>query len=179
MIKRLVIFTLLPLMITLSCDQGLPPEDVYDNPLDEDEVGYETPALTFYPLENDVTLGSSFTVGVYVLGVEDLGGSHVSMTYDQTRLSILSVSVGDLFADTDQAPIFIAEQDDGSLEIHTSFLGNDSTSVSGTGSLANVVFTSITSGTSGLTYGSDCEFVSANDESIEIKGFGEGVVNAQ
>ena len=51
--------------------------------------------------------------------------------------------------------------------------------LSGTGSLAQIVFTSITAGTSNLTYGLDCELVTPGDDAIEIKGFGEGVVNAQ
>ena len=109
MIEKLRILIFFPVMIFISCTQELPPEDVFDNPLDEDEVSYETPALTFYPLENDVALGTSFSVGIYVLGVESLGGSYVSISYDQTRLSVLSISVGNLFEDANQAPIFIVE----------------------------------------------------------------------
>ena len=179
MINRLRILILLPILTFMSCSEELPPEDVFNNPLDEDEVTYETPALTFYPLENDVALGTSFSVGIYVLGVESLGGSYVSIAYDQTRLSVLSISVGDLFEDANQAPIFIVDQADGLVEINTSFLGSDSASVSGTGNIANIVFTSITAGTSGLSYGSECEFVDPSDNPILIKGFGEGVVNAQ
>ena len=169
------------ILLMISCTEELPPEDVFENPLDEDEVTYETPALTFYPLENDVNLGTSFTVSVYGLGIDNLGGSYVRVGYDKTKLSVLSISVGDFFTDAVQTPIFFYENntENSFVDIYTSFLGSDSTAVSGTGSLAQIVFTSITSGTSNLTYSADCELVTPGDDAIEIKGFGEGVVNAQ
>jgi len=59
----------------ISCNQEIPPEDVFENPLDEEEVAYETPALTFYPVDITIALGASQTVDVFVLGIEDLAGS--------------------------------------------------------------------------------------------------------
>ena len=181
MINRLGILILLPALTFMSCSEELPPEDVFDNPLDEDEVTYETPALTFYPVDISIALGASQSVDVFVLGIEDLAGSHVKLSYDQTKLSVLSMSVGDFFADALQAPVFFAENDaaTGTIEINTSFLGSDSVSVSGTGSLASIVFTSTTDGQSSLVFDTSCEFVDPNDNPILIKGFGEGVVNAQ
>ena len=69
------ILLILPLLILFSCAKDIPEEDVFDNPLDEDEVIYDTPALTFYPLDISIDLGSSSTVDVFVLGVENLAGS--------------------------------------------------------------------------------------------------------
>ena len=137
MIKRLGALLLLPAMMFMSCAQEIPPEDVFDNPLDEDEVTYETPALTFYPLDITIALGASQTVDVFVLGVENLAGSSVTLSYDQNKLSVLSMSVGEFFTDAVQAPVFFAENDaaTGTIEINTSFLGSDSVSVSGTGVL--------------------------------------------
>ena len=181
MIKRLGILFLLPLMVLMSCGQELPPEDVYDNPLDEDEVTYETPALTFYPLDIEIDLGSSQTVDVFVLDIENLAGSHVKLSYDKSKLSVLSLSVGNFFSDALQAPVFLAEDDaaNGTIEINTSFLGSDSVSVSGTGSLASIVFQLTTAGASSLVFDPTCEFVDPGDNPIEIKGFGQGVVNAE
>jgi len=51
--------------------------------------------------------------------------------------------------------------------------------VSGTGSFMNIVFSASASGTSSLIYSTDCELADPDDNPIEIKGFGEGVVNAQ
>ena len=175
------VLLILPLLILFSCAKDIPEEDVFDNPLDEDEVTYETPALTFYPLDISIDLGSSSTVDVFVLGVENLAGSYVRISYDKLKLSVLSIIVGEFFADAVQAPVFIAEDDadNGIIEINTSFLGSDSVSVSGTGSLASIVFQSMADGESSLVFDTACEFVDSDDSVIEIKGFGVGVVNAQ
>ena len=107
----------------ISCTEELLPEDVFENPLDEDEVTYETPALTFYPLENDVNLGTSFTVSVYGLGIDNLGGSYVRVGYDKTKLSVLSISVGDFFTDAVQTPFSFYENntENSFVDIYTSF----------------------------------------------------------
>ena len=172
---------ILPLLFLFSCGKDIPEEDVFDNPLDEEEVTYETPALTFYPVDISIDLGSSQTVDVFVLGIENLAGSYVRISYDKVKLSVLSIIVGEFFADAVQVPVFIAENDaeNGIVEINTSFLGSDSVSVSGTGSLASIVFQSTTDGESSLLFDPDCEFVDPNDNAIVIKGFGVGVVNAQ
>ena len=169
------------LLLLFSCGKEIPEEDVFENPLDEEEMTYETPALTFYPLDISIDLGSSQSVDVFVLGVENLAGSYVKLSYDKSKLSVLSFSVGDFFIDAAQAPVFIAENDaeNGIVEINTSFLGSDSVSVSGTGNLASIVFQLTTDGQSSLTFDTSCEFVDPDDNAIEIKGFGVGVVNAQ
>jgi len=180
-VKNLSAFLILSLLLLFSCGKEIPEEDVFENPLDEEEMTYETPALTFYPLDISISLGSSQSVDVFVLGVENLAGSYVKLSYDKSKLSVLSFSVGDFFADAAQAPVFIAENDaeNGIVEINTSFLGSDSVSVSGTGSLASIVFQLTTDGQSSLTFDMSCEFVDPDDNAIEIKGFGVGVVNAQ
>ena len=174
------VLLILPLLFLFSCEKDIPEEDVFDNPLDEDEVIYDTPALTFYPLDISIDLGSSSTVDVFVLGVENLAGSYVRISYDKLKLSVLSMTVGEFFTDAVQAPVFIAEDDaeNGIVEINTSFLGSDSVSVSGTGSLASIVFQSMADGESSLVFDAACEFVDPDDSVIEIKGFGVGVVNA-
>ena len=178
--KNLSAFLILSLLLLFSCGKEIPEEDVFENPLDEEEVTYETPALTFYPLDISIDLGSSQSVDVFVLGVENLAGSYVKLSYDKSKLSVLSFSVGDFFIDAAQAPVFIAENDaeNGIVEINTSFLGSDSVSVSGTGNLASIVFQLTTDGQSSLTFDTSCEFVDPDDNAIDIKGFGVGVVNA-
>ena len=179
--KNLRVFLILSLLLLFSCGKDIPEEDVFDNPLDEEEVTYETPALTFYPVDISIDLGSSQTVDVFVLGIENLAGSYVRINYDKVKVSVLSIIVGEFFADAVQVPVFFYDDDavNGIIEINTSFLGSDSVSVSGTGSLASIVFQSTTDGESSLLFESDCEFVDPNDNAIEIKGFGIGVVNAQ
>ena len=92
-----------------------------------------------------------------------------------------SVYTADLDNDGDMDVLSSSENDaeNGIVEINTSFLGSDSVSVSGTGSLASIVFQSMADGESSLNFDAACEFVDPDDSVIEIKGFGVGVVNAQ
>ena len=172
---------LVPILLMFSCDNEIPEEDVFDNPLDEEEVTYETPALTFYPKEIETNAGGSFSVEVFVLGVENMSGSYVRFSFDKARLQVVSVNVGSFFTDAEQAPVFISEVDgaNGLIDINTSFLGSDSVSVSGTGSLAEIVFTALSAGNSTLSFDGASELVDKDDQTIEIKGFGEGLINAQ
>lgn len=153
-VKYSRLFLTLSLLLLYSCGKDIPEEDVFENPLDEEEMTYETPALTFYPVDISIDLGSSQTVDVFVLGIENLAGSYVRINYDKLKLSVLSIIVGEFFADAVQVPVFIAENDaeNGIVEINTSFLGSDSVSVSGTGSLASIVFQSTTDGESSLLF---------------------------
>jgi len=104
----------------------------------------------------------------------------VRLNYDKTMLQVALVEMGTLFVDAVQEPIFVYEDNsqNGWIDIHTSFLGSDSVSVSGTGSLAEIIFTSLLAGESTLTFDAVCELVDPDDNPIEIKGFGDGVVNA-
>ena len=60
-----------------------------------------------------------------------------------------------------------------------SFLGIDSVSVTGTGNLAYLIFSTTAPGQSSLQYTSECELVDPDDNTLEIKGFGEGIVDAK
>ena len=65
--KLMIIFA----FFFFSCSNDVPnpaSEDIFDNPLDEEEVEYDLPALTFYPVEVDVAAGTSFGVDVFALG---------------------------------------------------------------------------------------------------------------
>ena len=101
-------------------------------------------------------------------------------SYEKSLISINSVNVGDLFASSSE-PVFIFEDnpEEGKLDIYTSFLGSDSATISGTGSIATLVLGTLTSGTSILSYTSDSEFVDENDNLLELNGFGEGEIVAQ
>jgi len=167
--------------LALSCSKDIPTEEgIFDNPLDEEEVTYETPALTFYPSSVETAIGSSFPVQVFALAVENVAGTFVRVEYEKNKLRVLSVGVGDFLSDS-QDPIFFYSDDDvnGWVDINTSFLGSDSSSVSGTGSFAEIVFTTLTAGTSILNYGQSCELVDPDDVQIQIKGFGTGTVDVQ
>ena len=95
--------------------------------------------------------------------------------FDKNRVQVSSVIKGDIFVDSQNEPIFFTElnNENGLINITTSFLGSDSTAIDVTGSIAQLTFTTVATGASTLTYGSQCEMVNPDDESLEIKGFGE------
>ena len=167
--------TLLIFLLLMACD--VPTED-YNNPLDL-EVGMATPALVIFPNEVNVNIEETFTVNVYALDVENVAGAYIKLDYNQNKLLLMTINPGTFFSDL-QDPIYFTEtENSGTIELYTAFLGADSTSVSGTGSFMSIVFSASAGGVSSLTFSTDCELVDPDDNLIEIKGFGLGVVNAQ
>ena len=167
--------TLLILLLFVACDV---PTEEYNNPLDL-EGGMATPALVIFPHEVNVNTGETFTVSVYALDVQNVAGAYINLDYDQNKLLLMAINPGTFFSDL-QDPIYFTEtQNSGTIELYTIFLGADSTSVSGTGSFMSIVFSASAGGVSSLTFSTDCELADPDDNPIEIKSFGEGVVNAQ
>ncbi|MBC8399886.1 MAG: hypothetical protein H8E14_00200 [Candidatus Marinimicrobia bacterium] len=153
--------------------------DTLATPVDgEDPI--ETPALVFFPDEATVAVGYSVTVQVFALAVEDLAGAYIRINYDQAKLSLLTAAEGDFF-ESGLGTIFLSEDDNtnGILEIHTSYLGDDTVSVIGTGSIADLVFSSRSPGQTTLTYSTESSFVDPDNIPITILGYGEGVIVAQ
>jgi len=187
--KKALVFIGLACFLTLAVGvletcQKVPPQ-IYDNPLDTLDTGgdnpsIETPALVFFPAQSTVNLGFSVTLSVYALEVYDLAGGHILVQYDKNRLSLLSITEGDFFANGLET-IFIYEDNSatGILDIYSSFLGSDTVSVNGTGSLADLVFTTLSSGQSILTYSDASTLVDPDNNPISIVGYGQGVIDAQ
>lgn len=166
-----------------SCSNDVPDpasEEIFDNPLDEEEVDYDLPALTFFPVEVGVAAGTSFGVDVFALGFENLAGISIRITFDENRITAASIIPGTIFQDDDSDPIFFSEinAEDGWINLTASFLGSDSASVSATGSVAQLTFTAVATGDSKLQFGSECEMVDPDDVVLEIKGFGEASITA-
>ena len=167
--------TLLIFLLLMACD--VPTED-YNNPLDL-ESDMATPALVIFPNEVNVNIGETFTMSVYALDVENVAGAYIKLDYDQNKLLLMAINPGTFFSDL-QDPIYFTEtENSGTIELYTAFLGADSSSVSGTGSFMSIVFSASAGGVSSLTYSPDCELADPDDNPIDIKGFGFGVVNAQ
>jgi len=165
-------------LLFIGCDI---PEEIYDNPLDLDlnaEKGITPPALVFNPNEISANSGSNVTIQVFALEVNNVAGSHIQVSYDKNKLSLASVTLGELF-NAAQDPLFFYENNptSGVLDIYTSFLGDD-TSVSGTGTLAYLVFSATAPGITNLQITSISELVDPDDNPIQLNGLGQGVVNA-
>jgi hypothetical protein len=106
-----------------------------------------------------------------------VSGVHAQIQYDTTKLSVSSVTVGSFFV-SDQAPIFIFKNQGDTLDIFSYYLGSDK-SVNGTGVLGMVTFNAKVPGNSEIKFTTQSEMVDPSDNSIEIRSFGQGVINAQ
>ena len=157
------------------------PTKSLDNPLDIEgasEKGINTPALVFFPDSASASIGSTVSMEVYVMGVEKLGMAYIKINYDDSRLSLSTINPGDFLQGSQN--LFIYDNNvAGVIVIYTLFLGPDSSHVSGTGNIAYLVFQAKTPGVSKVTYSSDSEFADSDDNPIQIRGFGEGVIDAQ
>ena len=173
------ILIILFVLLFLGCQEDITGlDDVLVNPLDETQVTYETPAFVFYPDQFDVSLGASFQAEIFAMGAENLRGINVVIQYDQNKLNLVNVNSGTLSPGSN--PMFFVDTDTpGQAEIVAVYLSSDSASVSGNIKIAEIVFTAKSIGSSTLDFTSDCEMLDSDDNPIEIKGFGGGVVNAQ
>ena len=177
MIKKITIFLFL---VFIACDI---PEEIYENPLDIEanaENGINPPALVFNPNKIETSTGSNVSLKIFVLEIDSLAGSFIRINYDQNKLAVNSISIGEFLQESGQNPIFFYEDNStsGYVDIYTSFLG-ESEIASGTGTLAYIVFNIQSPGQSSVSYGSESELVNKNDIPIQLNGLGEVVVNAQ
>ena len=173
------LFSILFVLLFLGCENDITGlDDIRTNPLDEGQADYEVPAFVFYPDQFDVGLGASFQAEVFAMGAENLRGVNVVIQYDQNKLNLVNVNSGTLSPGSN--PMFFVDTDTpGQAEIVAVYLSSDSASVSGNIKIGEIVFTAKSIGSSTLDFTSDCEMLDSDDNPIEIKGFGEGVVNAQ
>ena len=157
--------------------------DVFTNPLDPvtaEETGFETPAVVFFPATATTSVGGGVTLDIHAMEVDSIAGSHIQVSYNKAKLTLLSLSQGSFY---DGAPemLFYYEDDTnvGLIDIYSGFLGVDSASVSGTGQLASMVFTTISAGVSTVSFTVLSEFVDPQDNPIEILGYGVSEVVAE
>ena len=157
--------------------------NVFTNPLDPvtaEEEGFLTPAVVFFPATATTSVGGGVTLDIHAMEVDSIAGSHIQVSYNKAKLSLLNLSQGSFY---DGAPemLFYYEDDTnlGLNDIYSGFLGVDSSSVSGTGQLASMVFTTISAGLSIVTFTVLSEFVDPQDNPIEILGYGVSEVVAE
>ena len=177
---RLIKYLSLPvLFLFLGCELS---EPVFENPLDREVAsnkGIEPPALVFYPDAITTNTGSSAATSVYAMDIEDVGMAEIKISYDPNKVSISSVAKGDLFQGGNQ-PLFISEDDEnGLLIIYVGYLGPNGDSISGTGNVVNIVFSTISAGQSQIAISSDSKILDPSANVIKLNGYGEGLIDAQ
>ena len=159
------------------------PTEAYENPLDDEEQskeGIESPALVFAPDSVSVSSGNAVTVNAFVMGADSLRGAHLQIQYDTSLVSFTTLTIGEMFnGGTESFVMAEDDNDNGLLDVYVSFGGASSLSVSGNGNIANITFSTLAVGKTVLTFTSASELADPDDNAIEIKGYGEGVIDAQ
>ena len=178
---RSIKFIFLSFLLLISCDIGEVPEKSLNNPLDTEAAagkGINTPALVFFPDSASTSIGSTVSFEVFALGVDKLGMAYVKIDYDDTKLSVTSVNPGEFLQSSQN--LFLYDTDTpGIINIYSSYLGTESVEVSGTGNLVYLVFQAKTPGVSSVIFSTESEFVDGEDNPIQIKGYGRGLVDAK
>ena len=111
------------------------------------------PALMFYPRANFSSVGSNVTFQVLAEEVTSLTAAQFNVTFDPSKLEIVSVTQGSLLQISGES-IFSTDFDNqaGSLSVITAALGGDLPSVDGTGVLLELVLEVKATGTSNLEF---------------------------
>jgi len=167
------------LIVFLGCELS---EGVFENPLDREvasEKGITPPALVFYPDVITTNTGVGAATSVYALDISGVGMAEIIINYDQNKVSVGSVSKGELFQGGNQ-PFFHYEDDGaGVLTVYVGYLGPDGNSVSGTGNIANIIFNTLSAGSSEISISSTSRILDPDAKSITLNGYGKGTIDAQ
>ena len=135
------------------------------------------PALMFYPRANFSSVGSNVTFQVLAEEVTSLTAAQFNVTFDPSKLEIVSVTQGSLLQINGES-IFSTEFDNqaGSLSVITAVLGGDLPSVDGTGVLLELVLEVKATGTSNLEFDGTELFRDPDNNNISISEAVNGVV---
>jgi len=168
------------LSVFLGCELS---DGVFENPLDREvasENGITPPALVFYPDVVTTTAGGSAATSVYALDISGVGMAEIVINYNQNKVSVVSVAKGDFFQGGNQ-PFFHYEVDgdSGLLTIYVGYLGPDGNAVSGTGNIANIVFSTLSAGQSEVSISTASRILDPDAKSITLNGYGKGTIDAQ
>ena len=167
------------LSVFLGCELS---DGVFENPLDREvaaQKGVNPPALVFYPDAVTTNVGGSAAMSVYALDISGVGMAEIIINYNQNKVSVSSVSRGELFQGGNQ-PFFHYEDDGaGVLIVYVGYLGPDGNSVNGTGNIANIVFSTLSAGQSEVSISSSSKILDPDAKSITLNGYGKGTIDAQ
>ena len=135
------------------------------------------PALMFYPRANFSSVGSNVTIQVLAEEVTNLTAAQFNVTFDPSKLEIVSVTEGSLLQINGES-IFSFDFDNqtGSFSVVTAALGGDQPSGMGTGPLLEVVLTVKETGTSYLEFDGTELFRDPDNNNISISEAVNGVV---
>lgn len=140
------------------------------------------PALMFFPRKSTVTNGETFSVEIVAEEVENLAGAKVVVLFNASYLQVQGITVYEderSILKTNGGtviPFYEFDNSVGSLKIESGVATGDPPGVDGTGAIASVMFQTIMSGTTEITFDLSSEMRTPNNESILLSEMVEGVV---
>lgn len=193
--KYPILYSLIMILI-LGCRNEITDlENELDNPLDAEQLECGLPALAFSPNQYDVVVDGTFIAEVFLMDSTEseqwYGGAKAVVNYNPEKLELINVSIGNLVIGP--GPLFFVDDTTaGRIEIISIFVSSDSSGINGSNNilLAELEFRTLIAGLDTLSFertetdscmitSTPCELVDPDDYLIPIRGFGDGVVNAQ
>ena len=176
--KRLFHIFGLVVVLVISCNDA---SYELDNEFDPENLGLDPPTIFFHPAELSLTVGDTDSLELYSYEVDSVAGAHLQVAFDSEVIRIDTVKYGEFFMNGNSAPIMLTDQgqEEGFLNVYLFYEPSlTSTSSSGTGAMARVIFTVQDEGSAPLIYTEQTVFRNPDNNTISLNTFGEGSINA-
>ena len=176
--KRFIYITGFIILLSISCNDA---SYNLDNEFDPENLELDPPTIFFHPAEMNLTVGDTDSLELYCYEVDSVAGAHLQIAFDSEVIEIDTVKYGDFFMNGNNAPIMLTDkgQEEGFLNVYLFYQPSlTSVSVSGTKSMAKVIFTVKDEGSAPLIYTTETVFRNPYNNTINLNTYGEGSINA-
>ena len=176
--KRFIYITGFIILLFISCNDA---SYNLDNEFDPENLELDPPTIFFHPAEMNLTVGDTDSLELYCYEVDSVAGAHLQIAFDSEVIEIDTVKYGDFFMNGNNAPIMLTDkgQEEGFLNVYLFYQPSlTSVSVSGTKSMAKVIFTVKDEGSAPLIYTTETVFRNPYNNTINLNTYGEGSINA-
>ena len=176
--KRLIYITGFIILLSISCNDA---SYNLDNEFDPENLELDPPTIFFHPAEMNLTVGDTDSLELYCYEVDSVAGAHLQIAFDSEVIEIDTVKYGDFFMNGNNAPIMLTDkgQEEGFLNVYLFYQPSlTSVSVSGTRSMAKVIFTVKDEGSAPLIYTTETIFRNPDNNTINLNTYGQGSINA-
>ena len=176
--KRLFHIIGLVVVLIVSCNDA---RYELDNEFDPENLGLDPPTIFFHPAELNLTVEDTDSLELYCYEVDSVAGAHLQIAFDSEVIRIDTVKHGKFFMNGNNAPIMLTDQgqEEGFLNVYLFYEPSlTSTSSSGTGAMARVIFTVQDEGSAPLVYTQQTVFRNPENNTISLNTYGEGSINA-
>ena len=176
--NRFIYITGFIILLSISCNDA---SYNLDNEFDPENLELDPPTIFFHPAEMNLTVGDTDSLELYCYEVDSVAGAHLQIAFDSEVIEIDTVKYGDFFMNGNNAPIMLTDkgQEEGFLNVYLFYQPSlTSVFVSGTKSMAKVIFTVKDEGSAPLIYTTETIFRNPDNNTINLNTYGEGSINA-